>query len=184
MDTCLVVANRTLGGRRLMEVIQDRVEGGTRDFLVVVPLVPTEHEASDGSLPVEAGPAPLAPDPDLPLAPPRDGTGRRTPGTAVAPEQTVEQAQRRLEGLLGRIRATGASAEGRLGDPHPVVAVEEALRAPRVIVEIILSTLSASISPWVGMDLPSRIRRATNLPVTVVETGQDPIPPARATPRA
>lgn len=159
-DTHLVVANQTLGGRELMRVIDNRVGAGAEHFLVVVPLTPADDYAPDWSVPLDPGLQPPAVDP-------ASAAGMQ------ATDRALEDAEQRLEVMLRRIRATGARAEGRLGDSDPMVAIDAALEAPPEIVEIILSTLPASISRWMGMDLPSRLRRRTDLPVTTVEATED-----------
>ena len=40
--------------------------------------------------------------------------------------------------------------------------------------ELILSTLPAGISRWLGMDLPKRLTRITDVPITVVITERNP----------
>jgi len=74
-------------------------------------------------------------------------------------------ARRRLEGALARFRAEGASAAGAVGDPNPLRAISEALRQESFD-EIILSTLPPGTSRWLIDDLPTRLARATHLPVT------------------
>jgi hypothetical protein len=81
-------------------------------------------------------------------------------------------ARRRLEGALARFRAEGASATGTVGDPNPLRAITELLRQESFD-EIILSTLPPGASQWLMDDLPSRLTRATCLPVThLVGEGQ------------
>jgi len=61
----------------------------------------------------------------------------------------------------------------------PVDAAHDALR--RVTVdEIILSTLPAGISRWLGQDVPSRLRGSVQVPVTVVTLPKEA---AETTPR-
>ena len=84
-------------------------------------------------------------------------------------------AQERLDAILGRLRDLGATeATGEIGVADPVGAVHDALTA-RVFDEVILSTLPAGLSRWLGQDVPSRLRNAVDVPVTVVtarETAQ------------
>jgi hypothetical protein len=77
-------------------------------------------------------------------------------------------AQTRLETFLERLRAQGATADGEIGDRDPVAAARDAGRG-RDIDEIILSTLPAGVSRWLRQDVPSRLRGAVSVPVTVVE---------------
>lgn len=76
-------------------------------------------------------------------------------------------AQERLDEVLGRLRAMGAEAEGEVGDRDPVMAVRDALRH-REVDEVIVSTLPKGLSRWLGEDVPSRLRDAVQVPVTVV----------------
>jgi GABA permease len=74
-------------------------------------------------------------------------------------------ARQRLAGALARFRGEGASVVGAVGDPSPLRAVSDALRQ-RSFDEIVLSTLPPGTSRWLVDDLPSRLARATGLPVT------------------
>jgi GABA permease len=76
-------------------------------------------------------------------------------------------AQERLDEVLQRLRSLGAEADGEIGDPDPVMAVRDAIRS-REIDEIIVSTLPRGASRWLGEDVPSRLRDAVQVPVTVV----------------
>jgi len=81
-------------------------------------------------------------------------------------------ARRRLEGALARFRAEGATAVGAVGDPNPLRAITDVLRQESFD-EIILSTLPPGTSRWLMDDLPTRLTRATCLPVThLVGEGQ------------
>jgi hypothetical protein len=74
-------------------------------------------------------------------------------------------ARRRLEVALARFRAEGARAVGAVGDPNPLRAITDTLRRESFD-EIILSTLPPGTSRWLLDDLPTRLARATHLPVT------------------
>ena len=76
-------------------------------------------------------------------------------------------AQDRLDQALERLRTEGASVEGEVGDENPVQAIDDALRAGD-FQEIILSTLPAGTSRWLRQDLPTRVERRFELPVTHV----------------
>ena len=76
-------------------------------------------------------------------------------------------ARANLDTELSRLREIGATADGAVGDPNPMVAIERAI-AKQEFDEIILSTLPPGISRWLAMDLPHRIRRKTNVPLTVI----------------
>lgn len=131
MNTCLVVANRTLPTERLAEVIRDKIASGDTSFYVVVPVTPT-------------------------------GAGLTWDHTEAA-----DAAEHRLEQFLEAVRAQGATAQGEIGDPDPVMAVQDVMRN-RQVDEIVLSTLPAGLSRWLAMDIPSKLNRAVDVPVTVV----------------
>lgn len=76
-------------------------------------------------------------------------------------------AQQRLDDALAKLRELGAEADGEVGDIRTVDATLDALRA-HSYEEIILSTLPVGVSRWVRMDLPHRIERAVDVPVTHV----------------
>jgi hypothetical protein len=89
-------------------------------------------------------------------------------------DESRREAGERLESFLDRLRALGVEAAGEVGDRDPVSAVRDALRG-REIDEIVLSTLPPGISRWLGLDIPSRLRGAVSVPVTVVnEAGVAP----------
>jgi hypothetical protein len=89
-------------------------------------------------------------------------------------EQEIRaDAQARLDETLERLKEMGVEADGEVGDRDPVNAVRDALRR-REVDEVIVSTLPRGISRWLGEDVPSRLRDACRVPVTVVsETRTD-----------
>jgi len=77
-------------------------------------------------------------------------------------------ALKRLQEGLERFRALGAEVDGEVGDARPMDAIRDAmLHAPRFD-EIILSTLPPGLSRWLRQDLPHRIHRTFELPLTTV----------------
>jgi hypothetical protein len=67
-----------------------------------------------------------------------------------------------------RLRAEGVEVDdGRVGDPDPVAAVEDAVNF-KDFDEIIVSTLPKHLSKWLRLDLPHRVEHATGKPVTHV----------------
>ena len=58
---------------------------------------------------------------------------------------------------------------GAVGDASPMLAIADALRE-QAFDEVILSTFPPSISRWVKLDLPQRVKRRFGLPVTHVVT--------------
>ena len=91
--------------------------------------------------------------------------------TLLIPADAVG-AERRLKGICRLMADSGIAASGHLGDPDPVVAVENAIHDEQVD-EIIVSTFPAATSGWLRRDVLGRIR-SFGLPVThVVVTQQE-----------
>lgn len=65
------------------------------------------------------------------------------------------------------LRSLGAVADGEVGDIHPLRAIGD-VPAREDFDEIIISTLPQGISRWLKMDLPDRVARRFDLPVTHV----------------
>ena len=151
MHRYLVVANQTLGGQSLLDAIHDRMARGPAEFWVLAPATPitplaTDFGALGGAFPV---------DPTV------------FPSAAEVRDEGVAVARSNLDTELSRLREIGATADGAVGDPNPMVAIEREL-AKQQFDEIILSTLPPGISRWLAMDLPHRVRRKTNVPLTVI----------------
>jgi hypothetical protein len=91
------------------------------------------------------------------------------PATRRGPDRRAgfEAAQAQLDAALERLRDVGLDAEGKVGDPDPIVAVSDIWR-PGLFDEVIVSTLARDTSQWVAYDLPHRISRLTDCPVTHV----------------
>jgi len=78
------------------------------------------------------------------------------------------EAEQHMQKAVDGYRAAGLDvAEGKVGDPDPVAAVEDAINFGEYD-EIIVSTLPKRASKWLKLDLPHRVERATGLPVTHV----------------
>ena len=158
MTRYLVIANQTLGGEELLEVVRDRMARGDASFHVLVPgTAPRElvwAGAYDAFLAAEGFVPPVS------VPEPEEDGDTEDDGLAVARE--------RLATALARLRGLGAVADGEVGDPDPVVAACQALERERFD-EVILSTLPAGLSKWIAMDLPSRFARKLDVPLTHVE---------------
>jgi len=141
----LFVANQTLGGPALEEVVRARMKreregilGTEAEFHIVVPATAPEdqHTPSEGEARVIAA--------------------------------------GRLEQALERLRSVGAQVTGEVGAEDPVQAISEAFGGQRGIesgyVEIIISTLPRGISKWLRTDLPHQIERKFDLAVTTIES--------------
>lgn len=131
MQTCLVVANRTLPSELLAAAIRDRLAAGERSFYVVVPLTPVTH------------------------------------GAVWDEDESASAARARLAAFLGALHDEGVEADGEIGDRDPVQAVRDVLRS-RTVDEIILSTLPTGVSRWLQLDVPSRLGRDVDQPLTVI----------------
>lgn len=152
----LVVANQTLAGPELAEAVEERLRAGVHDVLVVVPAT---HSAAWRAQRYQWGMAGAlgTPVPDLPV---EDPEGERA-------------ARERLDAALDRLRAAGVTASGTLGAPDPMEAVSDVLASTEVD-EVLISTLPAGISKWLGLDLPKRIERRFHLPVRQVTAKAEP----------
>ena len=146
MRQYLIVANQTLGGDELVQLISRRAKAEPSEFFIVVPATPTvEMVQGVPAMPVMGG---------IPLMP-------------ASPEHARELAQERLNTALAQLKAVGAKVDGQVGDPDPVHAVETAMKG-RQFDEIIVSTLPQRMSRWLRQDLPHRLEHKTGLPVTHV----------------
>lgn len=90
---------------------------------------------------------------------------------------TLEEAQRdaaeRLHVALEQLAELGCEADGEVGDIRTIDATLDALREADYD-EIIISTLPASLSRWLKLDLVSRLRRTVDVPVTHVVGEPEP----------
>jgi len=82
-------------------------------------------------------------------------------------DEGYQAARARLERAMERFRSLGVDVDGEVGDASPVQAIGDVLRRGDYD-EVILSTLPPGPSRWLGMDLPRRIQRAWNVPLTHV----------------
>lgn len=142
MKRCLVVANQTLGGVALLSAIRERLDAGPHHFHVLAPATPSSY---------------------LRWALQAQAAG----GEALADAKGRQYAERRLRAELDRLRSIGAEADGEVGDVHPMRAISETMVREQFD-EIIISTLPPGVSRWLKMDLPDRVARRFDLPVTHV----------------
>ena len=90
-------------------------------------------------------------------------------------EEATAAARARVEQALRQLQELGAEADGEVGDIRSLDSTLDALRAHDYD-EIILSTLPPTMSRWLNMDLPTRLRRTVNVPVTHVVGESDEHP--------
>ena len=78
------------------------------------------------------------------------------------------EAEDHIRACVEQLRSEGLEVdEGKVGDPDPVAAVEDAVNF-KEFDEIIVSTLPKRLSKWLKVDLPNRVEHATGKPVTHV----------------
>ena len=88
-------------------------------------------------------------------------------GVTWGEDESPDAARGRLDAFLTVLGSEGVEADGEIGDPDPIQAVRDVLRG-RAVDEVILSTLPAGASRWLQRDVPSRLAREIELPLTVV----------------
>lgn len=153
MGRYLLIANQTLGGAELHELIHRRIEAGPAEFHVVVPMIEPRSET----------PAYVAADHRFAVPSPPPAVGELTPL-----EEAQQRSEHRLRRMLSLIEEAGGTADGEVGPADARAAAEDALTRFRPD-EVIVSTLPRGLSRWLKLDLPSRIERMVEVPVTVVE---------------
>ena len=92
------------------------------------------------------------------------------------------EAALRADRAGSRIRRSGLELEEVIvGDPDPYAAVGDVLHT-REFDEVVVSTLPRTISRWLAVRLPARLRRTLDLPVTEVnaQPAAQPLPARRA----
>jgi hypothetical protein len=96
------------------------------------------------------------------LVPMEHGAGAWSDGRI---HKAAEQA---LQEGIKHFAEHGIEVTGEVGDLNPVLAVEHLLLTGQHFDEIILSTLPAGPSRWLKVDVPRRMAKAVNIPVTHV----------------
>jgi hypothetical protein len=78
------------------------------------------------------------------------------------------EAEHHREAFVEELRGEGLDVkEAKVGDPDPLAAAQDAVNFNKYD-EVIVSTLPLKISKWLKLDLPSKVKAATGLPVTHV----------------
>lgn len=141
----LIVANQTIGSVELTTAVNERMSADVCRFHLLVPVPPTPPSAiSVGLAAVESAATAFMVLPDL---------------RALADE--------RLETGLDWLRGMGGDASGEVG-ANDTVAVVQGIVERDGVDEIIVSTLPSRISKWLRQDLPRKIEKSVDVPVTVV----------------
>ena len=154
MDHVLVVANQTVSSDELVAAVLVRNARGPCHFTVVVPATPLSNQ-------------------ELALR------HSEHPGAVAYESGPVAIARMRLAKAMDRLAEASISCSGDIGDPDPFKAVEIALHS-HSFDDVIVSTLPRRVSRWLAQDLPHRIARHFDVPVTHVETGEQLGPRERA----
>ncbi len=138
----LVVANQTIGGEKLTEKLDELTTGKRCAVRLLAPV--TDTSASNRT--------------DFP-----------TVALFSSDRHSIARvlAEGRLKHELQRLRALGVEVAGEVVDADPVVLVKEVL-AEQKWDGIVVSTLPRRLSRWLVMDLPHRISRVSDVPVTHV----------------
>jgi hypothetical protein len=102
--------------------------------------------------------------------------------TFVVPARIGEEeaANARLQGVIEQLAGDGIEATGTVGDSEPCGAALDVFDA-RSHDEIVVSTLPNTTSQWLAIDLPHRLRKATDAQVHHV-VASEPRPAAATTP--
>lgn len=98
----------------------------------------------------------------------------RVPGVVVWTEgEARAAAERRLADALTKFASMGAKVDGEVGDEHPHIAATNALREGDYDA-VVVSTLPATVSRWLKLDVVSRLRKESTVPVMHIEFDQQP----------
>jgi nucleotide-binding universal stress UspA family protein len=144
--TVILVANRTVGGAALAELVRARTFEGSCVVHLVVPI---------------ASPAPAA-------VAVGEGAANMSPTATFEVRDERQVADERLAFGLDWLATIGVEATGELcGGCDTASAVAEIVRAVGAD-EVIVSTLPTTISRWLRQDLPARVAKKVDVPVVVV----------------
>jgi hypothetical protein len=87
---------------------------------------------------------------------------------AADPDAGQQEAERHRQAFVEELREEGIDlAEAKVGDGDPLAAIQDECNFNDYD-ELIVSTLPLRISKWLKVDLPSKARAATGLPVSHV----------------
>lgn len=167
MDRYLIVANQTLGGEELDRTVRDRIARGESRFHIIVPMTAPMHESDVWT----GGFDPYGGMTRTQIEEARRAKEEYEQAREVLLAKARSRAEQRLDQMIRMIEAAGATADGGVGDADPTVAVQQTL-GDHAFDEIIISTLPTRLSRWLRMDLPNRVSRMTDTPVTTVEAAE------------
>src|SRR3954471_4542123 len=79
------------------------------------------------------------------------------------------EAEHHRQAFVDELRGEGIDCkDARVVDPYPLAAAQDAVNLGDFD-EVIVSTLPLHLSKWLKLDMPSKVKAATGLPVTHVE---------------
>lgn len=148
MARYLIVANQTIGGEQLTAKLDELIAQGRCELLLLVPVTDTEGAHQWDYPPIDR----VIPD---------------------AHRIARVLAEGRLEHELARLHRAGVEARGEVVDALPINRAQELLGEEHFD-GVVVSTLPRRLSRWLIMDLPHRIARATDVPVTHIESNAGP----------
>lgn len=148
MARYLIVANQTIGGEQLTAKLDELSGAGPCTFRFLVPVTDTEGLHQWDYPPIDR----VIPD---------------------AHQIAAALAQGRLDHELARLRRSGIDASGEVVEALPVGRAQELLDEEHFD-GVVVSTLPRRLSRWLVMDLPHRIARLSDVPVTHVEGNAGP----------
>ena len=99
---------------------------------------------------------------------------RHEHGATWSEGQVRLEAAQRLEEARLRLLDLGVAVTGEVGHTGPVESVVNVLRRhePDHFSEVLVSTLPRRVSRWLGLDVPTRIQKATSVPVTAITASE------------
>jgi flavin-binding protein dodecin len=148
----LIVANETLARDQVPRLVAERHAKGPSEFHI---LVPATRSKETRQLTAMAG------DPLSGYAV-TDVVGL---DDAIARDR--DEAAARLATFTTKLGEQGVDFTSEVGGPDPFQAILQVMLRSSFD-EIIISTLATSVSRWLRIDLPSRVKRAYSIPVVIV----------------
>lgn len=148
MARYLIVANQTLGGDQLSAKLDELLSAGPCEFKLMAPVTDTEGARQWDYPPID----------------------RAIPDAHRIARSLAEG---RLDQELARLRRAGVEVSGEVVDADPVDRVGIELHSQEYD-GVVVSTLPRRLSRWQLMDLPHRIARSSNVPVTHLEGSAGP----------
>lgn len=148
----LIVANETLARDKVPALVAARDAAGPAEFHILVPATRSRETRQLTAM----------------VGDPLSGYAvTDIVGLDEAISRDRDAARTRLATFTARLEEQGVDYTSEVGGADPFQAILGVMQRSSFD-EIIISTLPSSVSRWLRIDLPSRIRRAYSLPVIVV----------------